>query len=847
MPPAVLADSDDDDEELTFDEGEKEQPLELGSTNVPAIDGTHEQSTGSTERLQRQIHSAQRALVPVSPKQPVVSNANSSHSPAMQANKRRHTSLPASQTGPSPQAGVKRRKTVKTYGGKRQPLPSAQNDNAFAAFREDAQAPSTSHPSNTQPKHPGSNGSTALPSESLQADFVNHEPNQMFRDTGSTEIDNESSQQRMIAQALSDRKAVSTSVTRAGESEEHGSSSFPWSASGQTPANGRLGRDVGMPGDGGAELLDDADVPHGEVAFGQTTSTVDVQPEVPGPQHGGNYKVLNKPSDQGAITRSDEVEVQASKQQLTKDPPTQTKEASWPEIIAKARETAAADKAATIVPPRSSPIVHINTAAFEPENLPDVGQQTSKESFRAGRKTVQDSERDLRNSDDIAVGLPAERYKPRPSKRRATTIDEEPIDYSVRPERAAKVRRAKTAAAAASYAPGEAVSRSNKHDKTVGTSLKAPETQAAKVDEVSTSETQAVIQESKKIDDHVSHHDTLDQVPAGDKPAMQRQQSEMMASQNDQKPEDDEIISKPPPKAKPKSSTRAKRAKTTLFEDHLTCHASQRTPSLSQQQAERKSARNEITNELATSRTQNKASKPLDEGEDDELALSAKGPDHAIDDNAEPGSGAAKRGKGRPPKRAHSKQIKSAERVLEDSAAESENEAEESPPKTKGRGRPPRAAKVQEANSTLQTEQDFESDLNAASEHDDLEHEVLANGGSRDRPSKAAVATQQEQSEHVTYNGETAETDRTTDPLAMHPPVAELTTAKTTKTANSGPTQAPTPSPEKTALPKSTPPNKGNATSHSPIQSNSKVPLRVGLSKRQRIPSLLRTMRPLKR
>ena len=44
-------------------------------------------------------------------------------------------------------------------------------------------------------------------------------------------------------------------------------------------------------------------------------------------------------------------------------------------------------------------------------------------------------------SDDALIGLPEERYKPRPSRSRsARVIEEEPIDYSIRPEKAARLR-----------------------------------------------------------------------------------------------------------------------------------------------------------------------------------------------------------------------------------------------------------------------------------------------------------------------------------------------------------------------------------------------------------------------
>ncbi|KAJ9632390.1 hypothetical protein H2203_000795 [Taxawa tesnikishii (nom. ined.)] len=48
------------------------------------------------------------------------------------------------------------------------------------------------------------------------------------------------------------------------------------------------------------------------------------------------------------------------------------------------------------------------------------------------------------NSDDVAIGLPKERYVPRPSRSRSALVEQEPIDFSIVPEKAAKIKRAKT-------------------------------------------------------------------------------------------------------------------------------------------------------------------------------------------------------------------------------------------------------------------------------------------------------------------------------------------------------------------------------------------------------------------
>jgi hypothetical protein len=51
--------------------------------------------------------------------------------------------------------------------------------------------------------------------------------------------------------------------------------------------------------------------------------------------------------------------------------------------------------------------------------------------------------RDELHSDDFNIGLPRERYHPRPSRSRSSRIVLDDIDYSVRPEKVAKVRKVK--------------------------------------------------------------------------------------------------------------------------------------------------------------------------------------------------------------------------------------------------------------------------------------------------------------------------------------------------------------------------------------------------------------------
>lgn len=86
-----------------------------------------------------------------------------------------------------------------------------------------------------------------------------------------------------------------------------------------------------------------------------------------------------------------------------------------------------------------------NLAESEPvhvaEPLPEVLPSSKS------KKKRQREEDDLTRSDELAIGLPKEQYKPRHSRLRSAQMVSQPIDLSVAPERAAKKKpkRAKTA------------------------------------------------------------------------------------------------------------------------------------------------------------------------------------------------------------------------------------------------------------------------------------------------------------------------------------------------------------------------------------------------------------------
>ena len=171
---------------------------------------------------------------------------------------------------------------------------------------------------------------------------------------------------------------------------------------------------------------------------------------------------------------------------------------------------------------------------------------------------------------------------------------------------------------------------------------------------------------------------------------------------------------------------------------------------------------------------------------------------------------APKKRRGRPPKSTVKSQAKSAEKVLEDSEDDHDDaSAPEEAPKKRGRGRPAKTA------TEPQTQGTGEPGLTKA-------NEVPQRDQSPVRPSiegEDALLKSEETSSNI---------DNRKRPIGAHPALPPERSS-----------EKPAATPEKTT--------KASQTMHSPIKSSTKVAYRVGLSKRHRIPPLLRTMKPPKR
>jgi hypothetical protein len=714
-----------------------------------------------TERLKRQINEARRSLCEGSSGQP------SAESPTLKRDKRRHSGAQTTVAEPAISA-AKRAKTVTTYSSKKPSLSSLEREKFLATYGQDANLPDNP-PSIHFSDHSGAAGSGGLPVSSLLSGFANHDP-AMFKESSSTVADNESSHERMVEQALRSRtlnSRASPGIKLVQSDDLARSSSFPWSASEPTES-AKNNRTKGT--QASAVETDDEAKTSGHHVNDESHSTVLPvinEHDIPLPP----TAVMIPPSDNAGIQKSS---------------------------------------------PRVEITTHEVTAPSLPEPLP-APAETKQKAARGRKRKVQEQSSEPLNSDDIAVGLPKERYKPRLSRRRATEVAEEPTDYSVMPEKAAKSKRSKTMGDDLD-APEEQVPVKGK----LSLPSSSRKTKPTKVVEVPDAETTTIDKASQ--DQAAQPISTIPQTssPVVQLPGAEKPQPSQGTSKTEPAPivkevpkDDDFAFAKPAPKSRP--APKSIRSSTTIFEDHVGLTGKSRSPSLSQQQAMRQSVLLDVKNE-ATPVKPKRAGKHVvpddDEDEDDKneatTAKPKRGGKHAVPDDDDdedelaleaaheeqpPVEEPKKRGRGRPTKAAAAK-------AVHDSESEGDEIALMPPPK-KRRGRPSKsaAAVVEEVDNSKDVE--------------DAEASVIEPEG-KDAPAKQPADE----------------------------PTKESTPAKQIAT------EIPTPSPElqppapaeKTAAPKK--PAKVSPPAHSPIKSSSPAPYRVGLSKKHRIPSLLRVMRP---
>lgn len=611
----------------------------------------------------------------------------------------------------------------------------------------------------------------------------------MFKESGSTIPDNESSHERMVEQALRSKsvRAPSSPGIKLVESDEMPkSSSFPWSASEQTEvARSNVARD------------EHTTVPEPGVENGTTMP--------PEPQDYGQHAV-SMPA--------------------TGDSPIPGPAVAVMFVPSNHNE-----------PHRSSPTVHISPVDISAASVAHPEAVSGDKTQKAGRgrkRKVQEESSEPLNSDDIAVGLPKERYVPRPSRRRATSVIEESIDYSVIPEKAAKSKRSKTMGSSADLPDTQPQLTSNgspqsERKTNAGKNLEAAESAIAKTSKGVANETlgQTPAQFSKSSP-VIEVPATIETPAAG--LAEAEPHSAAKATSEDKKTiilEDDLAFVKPAPKKK--LSSKSKRSATTIFEDHVEFAGKSKSPSLSQQQAMRKSALKDIKNDPSPAKRKRSGKAVIpdedDEDEEENLPVKRKASRKSVlpDDDED--------------------ELAFDPQLQDDQADEPPDE----PPKKRGRGRPPKSASKADAEATAKpAKQDdhVEADSNPQPAP---ENPTKKRGRGRPPKSAASVPVEDESKDaDETSNNQPEHNEDQDKPPAEKP--AESSTTGSAQAKQNSATVIPTPSPEKqpSAETQAAPEKKTKASpaAHSPIKSSSPAPFRVGLSKKHRIPSLLRVMRP---
>ncbi|KAF2483179.1 hypothetical protein BDY17DRAFT_345799 [Neohortaea acidophila] len=751
----AVADSDDDEDyeiivgadgsDLTRNLYAEDESLASFDASIANLDGTVDKSTDSTERLRREIRQAElglrstnNALSPIASTSPDMPSTN----------KRRHASTSGVETSPVPSRAAKRAKTLKTYSASAGTIrhTSLTAETSFDRAMDEASALHTSQSVHFSEHSSAAVGpssvpaAAALPSASLQQDFMDHEPNMMFHDSGSTIADRSSEEERMLAQTLAGRKITSTPAIGPPRSGAQHSSSIPFTAS----EHGNSAK---------------SSVKHplpGHVIPNEATLANDMAHEQP---------------NDGAVDGTPSKDSHADAQTPIDGASDQTANPALPENF------------------NPSPIVEIPRHESTTRRRASDSTQTSTRGRK--QKTQEDkAPSDPLNSDDKAIGLPKERYQPRPRRRRATGLPEEEIDYSVRPEKAAKVKRVKSSGAATSSTA--TLSAAKRKDA-------GPEADQNAADDITTLPEDDVASKASNNQAHVEPAD-----PEAGTEAITKASAEAPSTLPDvesshptkDKPDTaaDEIFvkpAKPAPAARNSKSSRSKRSHTTIFEDHVELvsprHA---TPSLSQQQAKRKSALANVQNEASK-----KKRKVVDSDDEDEA--------FGVDENDE------------------------------------SEEVHDSPPKKRGRGRPPKSTTKAQRKSAETVTEEQEDKVDAAPDADKTQTKKRGSGRP---PSKAASEAPDPEASNASTTPENPLENPAPD-KGQQTPAVETATDRPSQDAS----KIPTPSPEKqvTAAPEKSA-SKTSPTSHSPIKSSLAVPLRVGLSRRQRIPSLLRMVKPVR-
>ncbi|KAI5362881.1 Putative ubiquitin interacting [Septoria linicola] len=694
MPPAICNDSEDEEEVLVEDEYPSQRSR---SSNVsynaaidfanevlsgsPGLDGANDRSSLSAGAISRQIADTTRGFFSSTTDSSKMVVAPSSSAKSKLS--RRHTNLSGTVTGTSPSKVSKR--TLTTYGkssAKSQRAPKGSSDEAFSAYNNDERASQESLSAEFLRKSETPKSTMdGLPAGTILQNFHEHDPHVLFPDTGSTIVNNESSMQRMLEMAREPVRQPlqyhKTHIVMNDSQTQHSSPFAAWSASDKQTQTPKIAANKDSPLRPSTASADQS--ADGEPSNGPAGNTaIDKLDNASSTVSAAAHKNLD-------VSEASVVESETQQQQGAKTEPYTMPDQEQAKAILVSEQSRNASKSQ--VPPRSSPMVIIPPT--ETPHLKHSNKSTQKSSKSKKRNSV-DAELDDApqhrpeplNSDDRAIGLPKELYKPRPSRRRATAIVE-PIDYSAVPEKALKKRR-KTMDHDVSGvgADGEMPQSSARSTQraSVKTPALAPSTRRNPGQDEDADMQAAIAASLRDLEQSAgggeveSHKDPRATPPV--RPARGKSPEAPVASplSPPAKPEgptrsatksastSQKIGCASPvkmlPPTLPASATRKtpRRSQTTIFEDH----AAQRSPSLSQQQATRLAAVKGLPDFTQTNKRKRRTIVQTDEDdEEDELS---KEP---------PAQKPAAKERGRPPKAASgASKVKASQKAPRDSEDE---------------------------------------------------------------------------------------------------------------------------------------------------------------------------------
>lgn len=444
--------------------------------------------TSSTEFLKRNIQAAHRDLVASIPSTQASIHLDLVHNAitgpgihTVHSSKRRNTVI-GMESSQSPGKKIERRNTGKIYGQPKQKTHAFlfdDSDSAFEALAVEEDQISLvhcTHLSNTMPDafldvtlnvipDATSTGVSIIPRNLPGPIHDRFEPSTVFPYPSSTVPDNTLTQQRLLDEALSNHllEPIPGPV-------DPPHSSTPWSTFMTNPSE-YTNSDIKLGDESGHSPMDSIKEPGDYPSCGEVepfaapnhpiTSPLGHSPEntlssaatagcLKGMRHPKTSTELINPS-KSQDTFIDELSLPASylssRRKNRATPPT----TEGLPTLKKSKPKEKKNKGERNFSPDADELNPEDPVANTPLDTLELSRRRHIPPYDGGRFQVEIGMEAPKNSkstaseplvsDDAIIGLPEERYKPRPSRSRsARVIEEEPIDYSIRPEKAARLR-----------------------------------------------------------------------------------------------------------------------------------------------------------------------------------------------------------------------------------------------------------------------------------------------------------------------------------------------------------------------------------------------------------------------